>query len=545
MKQLFFSSCMISGVLCLHSCVDKNYDFNNTNGDNLQIFDNISLPLGSTEQLTPSGYLDDIKEIRQNDKGEYIAIYSDTLQVPIPESQNLSIHSIATQNQRNIPFTNETDLTLVTPLEFRDQFSELFSPVPHNNEYIKQINNLEFDTNGTNSEFTLSVHITGIQILNQAKSKATLQLVAHLTDGSVILPENDSQITQNYALSQGNSFNATYKLRKLDTYPESKITFSVSLLIPAGETVSISNPSITVKSNLDNPVVSALSGQIDFRSQVQHEIDMSSFYDFISDDPDNNLALAHPQLFIHSQATHGIPMQANGTISNSKKQATLTTLPIAFKLDKLNEQELLQPQSFLFSSEQPAASETAQWIPLDLPSLINPIPDNITLKLDVAPITGTTQRILSTSTMQLIYDLNMPLSFTNDLHLSIRDTIFSVLDTDIREKLFQSGEAEIYGTIATTLPVDVTLELVPVNYSFEPVQITFDPQRIAASPDGKEYERKISLFVGEKDIEKMKSAEHFFVLIRISCDQIDERLLKGNDYIRAKLSVRKKGGIAL
>lgn len=545
MKQLFFSSCMISGVLCLHSCVDKNYDFNNTNGDNLQIFDNISLPLGSTEQLTPSGYLDDIKEIRQNDKGEYIAIYSDTLQVPIPESQNLSIHSIATQNQRNIPFTNETDLTLVTPLEFRDQFSELFSPVPHNNEYIKQINNLEFDTNGTNSEFTLSVHITGIQILNQAKSKATLQLVAHLTDGSVILPENDSQITQNYALSQGNSFNATYKLRKLDAYPESKITFSVSLLIPAGETVSISNPSITVKSNLDNPVVSALSGQIDFRSQVQHEIDMSSFYDFISDDPDNNLALAHPQLFIHSQATHGIPMQANGTISNSKKQATLTTLPIAFKLDKLNEQELLQPQSFLFSSEQPAASETAQWIPLDLPSLINPIPDNITLKLDVAPITGTTQRILSTSTMQLIYDLNMPLSFTNDLHLSIRDTIFSVLDTDIREKLFQSGEAEIYGTIATTLPVDVTLELVPVNYSFEPVQITFDPQRIAASPDGKEYERKISLFVGEKDIEKMKSAEHFFVLIRISCDQIDERLLKGNDYIRAKLSVRKKGGIAL
>lgn len=545
MKQLFFSSCMISGVLCLHSCVDKNYDFNNTNGDNLQIFDNISLPLGSTEQLTPSGYLDDIKEIRQNDKGEYMAIYSDTLQVPIPESQNLSIHSIATQNQRNIPFTDETDLTLVTPLEFRDQFSELFSPVPHNNEYIKQINNIEFDTNGTNSEFTLSVHITGIQILNQAKSKATLQLVAHLTDGSVILPENDSQITQNYALSQGNSFNATYKLRKLDTYPESKITFSVSLLIPAGETVSISNPSITVKSNLDNPVVSALSGQIDFRSQVQHEIDMSSFYDFISDDPDNNLALAHPQLFIHSQATHGIPMQANGTISNSKKQATLTTLPIAFKLDKLNEQELLQPQSFLFSNEQPAATETAQWIPLDLPSLINPIPDNITLKLDVAPIAGTTQRILSTSTMQLIYDLNMPLSFTNDLHLSIRDTIFSVLDTDIREKLFQSGEAEIYGTIATTLPVDVTLELVPVNYSFEPVQITFDPQRIAASPDGKEYERKISLFVGEKDIEKMKSAEHFFVLIRISCDQIDERLLKGNDYIRAKLSVRKKGGIAL
>lgn len=545
MKRLLISSCIISGALSLNSCIDKNYDFNNTNGDNLQIFDNISLPLGSTEQLTPSGYLEDIKEIKQNDKGEYIAIYSDTIQVHLPESENLSIQPITAQSIRTIPFPEVTNQTLDAALQFSDNFSKAFIPTPVNSGFIKQISTLEFNTESSNSDLSVSVSISGVNIKNQNQSKATLQLVAQLPEGSVILPQNDTQLTQNYNLSQGSSFSSIYKLSKLSTNRDNSIRFAVTLHIPQGETVTITSPQIEVRSDLSKPVISALTGQVDFKSHVQHEIDMSSFYDFISDDPDNNLALAHPQLFIHSQATHGIPMQANGTISNSKKQATLTTLPIAFKLDKLTEQELLQPQSFLFSNEQPAATETAQWIPLDLPSLINPIPDNITLKLDVAPIAGTTQRILSTSTMQLIYDLNMPLSFTNDLHLSIRDTIFSVLDTDIREKLFQSGEAEIYGTIATTLPVDVTLELIPVDYGYQPVGITFDPQRIAASPDGKEYERKISLFVGEKDIEKMKSAEHFLVLIRISCDQIDERLLKGSDYIRAKLSVRKKGGIAL
>lgn len=331
----------------------------------------------------------------------------------------------------------------------------------------------------------------------------------------------------------------------MSTNRDNSIRFAVTLHIPQGETVTITSPQIEVRSDLSKPVVSALTGQLDFKSRVQHQIDLSSFYDFISDDPNNNLALAHPQLYIHSEATHGIPMQAQGTISNARKQETLTTLPINFKLDKLNNEQILEPQSFLFANEKPATEETAQWIPLQLQSLINPIPDNITLDLKVSPIAGTSQRILSNSSMQLAYDLNMPLSFTDELHLTIRDTIFSVLDTDIRQKLFASGEAEIYGTIATTLPVDVTLELIPIDYGYQPVGITFDPQRIAASPDGSVQERKISLFVGEKDIEKMQDAEHFFVFIRISSDQIDERLLKGSDYIRAKLSVRKKGGIAL
>lgn len=545
MKRLLISSCMISGAFCLSSCIDKNYDFNNTNGDNLQIFDNISLPLGSTEQLTPSGYLKDIKEIKQNEKGEYYAIYSDTLKVLIPEAENLSIHPIHTQSNRTVPFQDVTNQTLQTALQFTDNFIESFLPTPVNAEFIKQINSLEFNTDDTHTNLSLSIHISGIHIKDQNQSKATLQLVAKLPDGSVVLPQNNSQLIQDYNLSQGNNFSSTYKLSLLNTYPESKITFTLSLIIPSGETVTISNPQIEVKSNLSNPIVSALTGQIDFQSEVQHQIDMSSFYDFISDDPDNNLALAHPQLYIYSEATHGIPMQAQGTISNARKQETLTTLPISFRLDKLNSEQLLQPQSFLFSDNKPAIEEAAQWIPLQLQSLINPIPDNITLDLKATPIAGTPQRILSNSSMQLAYDLNMPLSFTNALHLTIRDTIFSVLDTDIRQKLFASGEAEIYGTIATTLPIDVTLELIPIDYGYHPVGITFQPQRIAASPDGTEQERKISLFVGEKDIVKMQDAEHFFVFIRISSDQIDERLLKGSDYIRTKLSVRKKGGIAL
>lgn len=545
MKQLFISSCIISGTLCLNSCIDKNYDFNNTNGDNLQIFDNISLPLGNTEKLTPSGYLNDIKEIKQNEKGEYIAIYSDTLQVVIPDSENLSIHSITTQSNRTIPFSDVTNHTLQTALQFTDNFSEAFLPAPINSEFIKQISILEFNTDNANSELPLSVSISGIHIKDQNQSKATLQLIAQFPDGSIISPQNDKQLIQHYNLSQGNNFSTIYKLSKLNSGQDNTILFTVILHIPAGETVTIHNPQIEVKTSLINPVVSALTGQFDFQSEVQHEIDMSSFYDFISDDPSNNLALAHPQLYIHSEATHGIPMSATGTISNHKKNETLTTLPIRFVVDKLNSEQMLQPQSFLFANEQPATEQSAQWIPLQLQSLINPIPDNISLNLKVSPIAGTTQRILSNSSMQLAYDLHMPLSFTDALHLTIRDTIFSVLDTDIRQKLFASGEAEIYGTIATTLPVDVTLELIPIDYGYHPVGITFEPQHIAASPDETEQERKISLFVGEKDIEKMRDAEHFFVFIRISSDQIDERLLKGSDYIRAKLSVRKKGGIAL
>ncbi|MGL5619369.1 MAG: hypothetical protein ACRDDC_07085 [Tannerellaceae bacterium] len=68
--------------------------------------------------------------------------------------------------------------------------------------------------------------------------------------------------------------------------------------LPQGETVTIIDPQIEVCAMLENPVVAALTGQLNFLSELRHNIDISSFFDFIRDDPDNNLGIALPQWFV-------------------------------------------------------------------------------------------------------------------------------------------------------------------------------------------------------------------------------------------------------
>ncbi|MDE7090591.1 MAG: hypothetical protein K2O53_02585, partial [Bacteroidales bacterium] len=144
------------------------------------------------------------------------------------------------------------------------------------------------------------------------------------------------------------------------------------------------------------------------------------------------------------------------------------------------------------------------------------------------------------------YDFIVPMSFGQDLHLSLGDTIDGL--PDLVNEILSKNELHIGGTALNTMPVDLELFLTALDADGREVPMETAPQRIlAGTQEGAAVVTPLDLTLGDRTGAADKQPVKALVLrFTLTTGAGNEGVpLKTTSWVRAALKARIPGGITV
>ena len=553
---------LMIALLFSFSCVDEKYDLGNINGD-MNLFQYAQIPIGATKNINLDDLFKGIEEIKANKQGRYYALYASSATIHLPDESEIKINPVNVKFDTPLQITNQDG---ITPIDMESTTTDVteFELDYTEDSSLKELYEADLNTENGYSNVEVDILFQGLQVRS---GEATAEI-------KVVLPKT-------FKLEQNNIFLTTIDLAKTnEAYynlllnrigksddPEDPSLCSAenttTIKIKQGADIWINNPKVIITLKIDDIHFNTVYGKFDIHKDAQTDINLSNFYDFMDDDPDNRFSFEEPRLFVTTNSNIGTKLNASlrfTTYKNGYEQMTTmadviippTQQPFTFKKNNFGFGPVPLP-GWGGISEQPWESE------FELAEMLEGMPGNMEAAIEtyITPQECDPQTSFLTKDLDMIvdYHFEIPFILANDFRMVFKDTLRDVFaDEDLRKTLFTENVNSsvkdsiiFYGEVKTSIPLNLTMKLIPLDESYSEITgVNLGEQSISPSPDGITVkESTVQFILNRSDYSAMRNAVHFKALFIADTDEKSNVSITNKQTIKAELKMKKWGGITI
>lgn len=536
------------------SCVDKDYNLDKINTDDIVIGDELLVPLGIADITTGTIFDIDENSPIKSIAGNYAVQYSGDIPIEIPDVviDNYTLRLPAVGLDGLTPGTYTLPSSFLSQLPSAEQEVDL--PKSDNVTSLSRV-----DFSNTGATFTVTLNMSGLRInsgsgtLNIATTfPAEFEMSAkNLPAGATF---NSTLRTLSYAMpiSAGVSnpsatFSFNLKKAVFGAQP-AKVALTSSLNLPAGTNVSVgASPSINLNGSITGMAFDAVYGK--FNLDIVADEQSVAFDDLndIFNEGNNVLSFADPRIKIETSSNIGIPLTASLKLTGQnsagvKKQADINNLAIKAATSATSGPVVSKLWIGELQSSVTSGYDYVSVADKQLSNLIKIAPQNVSMSMKVNTGSAATMFFPKNAAASASYMIDIPLSAAPDFRASVTQNIDDVFDKDMVDYLFSSGEVVIMADVSNGIPLKLKMGLVITDGEDKPVGISM-PQQDVASATTEPVVSKVSFPIGPNDIPKMKSARNIKIVLDIQGGS--GATIRDDQSAKLTLKIKKKGGISI
>lgn len=570
MSKLFYfraSVMMFSAVLAsgLTSCVNEEYDVSNINSEITLAGNGLTLPLGSTKQLTIKNVLKDMDMdmLRVQEDGSYAIGVKDELDLTsvLPDLGGMGhVDDIKVSSNMTIPmFKGNMNVDLGKfEVEVKDDFEFVVLQSSFASDAVTGVETIMFEDACLDISFAFS-NLPSFAAGKEMSVDFNITLPEEM-----ILDESDERVDGNVVrvssvIKNGNLSVAPVKILAMDlskydlTEGEDLLgkvevdgVFHVATTISSGSQGGTSDMkiSVAVKNLSVEKMVAHVQYEIDGTEQ---HIAMDGFPDFMKDDS-FVLDVAHPHIMIKAATNMGIPASgelmiipvADGVAHKEDMIDVYLTLPKSESSDKT------ASVTYWLGDDSKLCPKGCTFVKADISKLIKKIPDEFLFKLSSSTdqVEDCVLEPAADYIFDIDYDFVLPLDFGKDLHMEMTDTITDL--SGLFGQIFEKNSVKISGDVTSCLPIqlDLNIELLDAKGKVIKTETPVKQTIAACKADGTPSVSPLSLTVDVADGASVQNVDAMKVSFVVSAPNASGPV-KEDDYVQANLKLALPEGITI
>ena len=281
---------------------------------------------------------------------------------------------------------------------------------------------------------------------------------------------------------------------------------------------------------------------------IKDNIPISGLPSFMQKD-NVTLDITKPVITFETNCNLGIPIFIDLDLKPSRKGAVIND---AVQHVRIRLPKALSPSSpmktrFWVAPDTAGMPQNYEFVEASIQKLFKTIPDNIEIEINASADISEQHYInlLADYSMDVKYDVTVPFAFGEELSIAIPDTIRN-LDPMIGESALSGKCLELLGTFQNSIPLELELELTPLDKDNIPLDVTPVRQTISAgAKDGSPTTSNLTIKLNDPE-GKLKNLRGFELVFRASSNStVAGTPIRPDNFIIADLKARLNGGITI
>lgn len=548
----------------LPGCVDKNYDLDNgVSKDMLLAKNGLFLPLGASDNIT-------LQKLMKNanitglkvENGNYSVVYGDSLLLNVPTQKDIKINDLLNlSGSASITGSDLTELRLLSqfplPRDISYNLNQNIGPFTfQTSSEVQRLDSVSFNTDGNNSRINITINTKDLNVASDdPNNPSMINLSLHFPSNYTLIDPSNGKIVAN------NTYNVSYPAKVTtkdislilssfrDTQKSYTITAGANVTYKKGAQIVVgANPSFNINMNFSSLLFKQIYGL--FNIKIASSAGQTSFkglYDFITG-KDNTLSFSQPRIFVTSTSNVGIPINVDLKINAVKNASVVTSEQASLSVKAPSQLSQIVTNRFGLGPQAEAGWTGEPWKNIQIGDLLKGMPDALSFDINASSDISASQHFYTDDAfMKIKYEAKVPLAVASDFKVTLADTVRNVFTKDIVDHLFSSGNAEVYGLVTNSIPLNVQLSMRILDENNNDTGVSIAPQVVTSgTKDGASTSTVLSIKLSESEVKKMQNAKNVeLVFVFTSSDTIKDITLKQSDYVSVTLYMKKDGGINL
>ncbi len=551
-------------LLCFSSCVNEEYDVDNLNSEITIGSESLTLPIGSTKQLTLenlfSGMDQDMLQVL--DDGSYALRMNDKMNFGdmMPDfSDMLNINDIDVSSSVSIPFRTQGQFQIHLKrfqVEFEDEtnFTLIDSSFP--SREIKSIDDILLED--TNIRFDL--RFDNLPDFGEGKD-IKVELVLTMPD-EMLLDQDDPRIKDHVVTVSGVIEDGVFSMEPLkilcfnlseydleggdDLVEKIKVKGCITVDdadVDFGQMHDNTRFSMAV--SLKNVVVKEVHAHVFFEVDADEQhVSMGGFPDFMKDD-DFMLDIVNPHLILKVGTNLRIPtsevLRITPVVDGKKVEDNVIDIQISLPVAESSDKPAYV--NFWLGDDKNLCPEGYTYVKAEMRKLISKIPDEFLFNIhsETDALEDCVIEPGADTFLELEYDVVVPM----DLHVELSETMSDL--PDILREILAKNSVQLSGEVTSTLPVqlDLTVDLLDKNGKVIALAEKATQKIASCKSDGSANVSPLNLTLDIKDGASAATVDALKLTFVMSSPDASGIPLMKDDYVQAKLRLTLPEGITV
>lgn len=480
--------------------------------------DSLMLPLGSTESMGISDFLDldSVDFLYVDEYGNYYLEMTDTFEEEVAVSdfaESMTVEGID-RNFDDRDFTVYSDATGIgADFDFEEEFTYLFSFQDAKDSGLVSISYVNLE----NTYLLPRVHLEADKTIPESMAVSLEVIVPEKYVFEDVPAVNGTTVTFEGNVSSSGDVNfqpvmmESIELNLGENDPfEFEDVFTVnnlSISVDQAEMTEFEGAVLSVSSGVtfggDDGMLhpSSFYGKVDIRlDEIKEQILLDEIPEYLKGE-EVTLDFISPYATVSLMTNSGVPIIIEADIVPVFESGDSQTDPIGLSLSApvSDDENVTETANYWLASENPSELPSGyQWVEADVRNLLSRIPDR--LDISVRPFSDTCSVEDHYIDCNAVYDFSgemsfvLPFEFGDSLYVPVRDTL-----ADMPEELgtaLTAADIMLNGTVVSSFPVSLQLSGDFLNGNYEPLGIKIPKQTIGAGgTDGEPVSSQLSIKV--------------------------------------------------
>lgn len=480
--------------------------------------DSLMLPLGSTESMGISDFLDldSVDFLYVDEYGNYYLEMTDTFEEEVAVSdfaESMTVEGID-RNFDDRDFTVYSDATGIgVDFDFEEEFTYLFSFQDAKDSGLVSISYVNLE----NTYLLPRVHLEADKTIPESMVVSLEVIVPEKYVFEDVPAVNGTTVTFEGNVSSSGDVNfqpvmmESIELNLGENDPfEFEDVFTVnnlSISVDQAEMTEFEGAVLSVSSGVtfggDDGMLhpSSFYGKVDIRlDEIEEQILLDEIPEYLKGE-EVKLDFISPYATVSLMTNSGVPIIIDADIVPVFESGDSQTKPIGLSLSApvSDDETVTETANYWLASETPSELPSGyQWMEADVRNLLSRIPDR--LDISVRPYSDLNNDEDHYIDCNAVYDFSgemsfvLPFEFGDSLYVPVRDTL-----ADMPEELgtaLTTADIMLNGTVVSSFPVSLQLSGDFLNGNYEPLGIKIPKQTIGAGgTDGEPVSSQLSIKV--------------------------------------------------
>ena len=480
--------------------------------------DSLMLPLGSTESMGISDFLDldSVDFLYVDEYGNYYLEMTDTFEEEVAVSdfaESMTVEGID-RNFDDRDFTVYSDATGIgADFDFEEEFTYLFSFQDAKDSGLVSISYVNLE----NTYLLPRVHLEADKTIPESMVVSLEVIVPEKYVFEDVPAVNGTTVTFEGNVSSSGDVNfqpvmmESIELNLGENDPfEFEDVFTVnnlSISLDQAEMTEFEGAVLSVSSGVtfggDDGMLhpSSFYGKVDIRlDEIEEQILLDEIPEYLKGE-EVKLDFISPYATVSLMTNSGVPIIIDADIVPVFESGDSQTKPIGLSLSApvSDDETVTETANYWLASETPSELPSGyQWMEADVRNLLSRIPDR--LDISVRPYSDLNNDEDHYIDCNAVYDFSgemsfvLPFEFGDSLYVPVRDTL-----ADMPEELgtaLTAADIMLNGTVVSSFPVSLQLSGDFLNGNYEPLGIKIPKQTIGAGgTDGEPVSSQLSIKV--------------------------------------------------
>lgn len=480
--------------------------------------DSLMLPLGSTESMGISDFLDldSVDFLYVDEYGNYYLEMTDTFEEEVAVSdfaESMTVEGID-RNFDDRDFTVYSDATGIgADFDFEEEFTYLFSFQDAKDSGLVSISYVNLE----NTYLLPRVHLEADKTIPESMVVSLEVIVPEKYVFEDVPAVNGTTVTFEGNVSSSGDVNfqpvmmESIELNLGENDPfEFEDVFTVnnlSISVDQAEMTEFEGAVLSVSSGVtfggDDGMLhpSSFYGKVDIRlDEIKEQILLDEIPEYLKGE-EVKLDFISPYATVSLMTNSGVPIIIDADIVPVFESGDSQTKPIGLSLSApvSDDETVTETANYWLASETPSELPSGyQWMEADVRNLLSRIPDR--LDISVRPYSDLNNDEDHYIDCNAVYDFSgemsfvLPFEFGDSLYVPVRDTL-----ADMPEELgtaLTAADIMLNGTVVSSFPVSLQLSGDFLNGNYEPLGIKIPKQTIGAGgTDGEPVSSQLSIKV--------------------------------------------------